>query len=79
MEKLMLFSLGLLKFDLAAELRNYDWITPAYFLPTAPDKVSIMRIVVHEDFSIDQADHFTRDITHVIQNLEKANKKRLYI
>ncbi|KAI8891483.1 glutamate decarboxylase [Backusella circina FSU 941] len=62
------------EFDIAAELRNYGWIIPAYFLPTAPGRISIMRIVVHEDFTVNQADHFTRDINHVIQKLDETHK-----
>jgi glutamate decarboxylase len=48
--------------DLSAKLRERSWIVPAYTLPPNADHITIMRIVVRQNFSRDMADLFVEDV-----------------
>jgi glutamate decarboxylase len=49
-------------YDLSAKLRERGWIVPAYTLPPNADHITIMRIVVRQNFSRDMADLFVEDV-----------------
>jgi glutamate decarboxylase len=49
-------------YDLSAKLRERGWIVPAYSLPPNADHITIMRIVVRQNFSRDMADLFVEDV-----------------
>ena len=59
-------------FDLAEKLRSRGWIIPAYTLPPNAEKISMMRIVVKENFSRDMADLVYDDIMTTSYELEKG-------
>lgn len=58
-------------FDLTEKLRLRGWIIPAYTLPPNAEKISIMRIVVKENFSRDMADLVYDDIMTACYEFEK--------
>lgn len=49
-------------FDLSDRLKQRGWQVPAYMLPANLEKMSVMRIVVKENFSRDMADMLLDDI-----------------
>ena len=61
-------------------LRTYGWIVPAYTMPSNAEEISVLRLVVREDFSMDMAENFIDDVKKVIAELEanpvKANPEQ---
>jgi len=53
---------GFSAYDLSAKLRERGWIVPAYTLPPNADSITIMRVVVKQNFSRDMADLFVEDV-----------------
>ena len=51
---------------LSHRLRERGWIVPAYTLPANADQISVLRIVVKENFSRDMADILTRDLREAL-------------
>lgn len=49
-------------FDLSYRIRERGWIVPAYSLPPHADDITIMRVVVRENFTRDMVDIFVEDI-----------------
>lgn len=73
-------------FDLSDKLRQRGWIIPAYTLPPKAEAITIMRMVVKENFSRDMADILYDDIIEaceklggkkVTQEIEKNTKKNI--
>lgn len=58
-------------FDISDQLRKYNWIIPAYTLPDNASSVSVLRIVVKENFSRDLADKLFEDMHQVVTDLMK--------
>ena len=58
-------------FDISRELRRYGWIVPAYTMPPNAEEVSVLRVVVREDFSMDMAENFIDDMKKIIDELEQ--------
>jgi glutamate decarboxylase len=58
-------------FDLSDRLRQRGWQVPAYNLPKNLEKVTVMRIVVKENFSRDIADTLLADIRQHLKWFEK--------
>ncbi|OED45670.1 glutamate decarboxylase [Endozoicomonas sp. (ex Bugula neritina AB1)] len=56
-------------FDLSDQLRKFGWIIPAYTLPSNACDISVMRMVVKENFSRDLADKLLEDIHQVVNRL----------
>jgi glutamate decarboxylase len=57
-------------FDLSDKLRERGWIIAAYTLPKNADHISIMRVVVRENFSRDMAEMLLADIEKACAALE---------
>ncbi|MFI5391344.1 MAG: glutamate decarboxylase, partial [Bacteriovoracales bacterium] len=57
-------------FKISDELKKYGWIIPAYTLPPNAQKVSVLRLVVKENFSRDMAIKLVGDIKKVIKKLK---------
>ncbi len=57
-------------FDLSYELKKCGWIIPAYTLPANAQKISVLRMVIKENFSHDLAEKLIYDIKQAIMHLE---------
>jgi glutamate decarboxylase len=64
-------------FDISHKLHERGWILPAYTLPANAESISIMRIVVKENFSRDMADMLFKDIANACNVLEGTRKETL--
>jgi glutamate decarboxylase len=56
-------------FELSERLRERGWIVPAYTLPPNAESVSVLRMVVKENFSRDMADMLSEDIDAALAKL----------
>ncbi|PWA36507.1 glutamate decarboxylase [Artemisia annua] len=59
-------------FDISESLRRFGWIVPAYTMPPDAQHISVLRVVVREDFSCSLADRLIADIVKVVNELEAA-------
>jgi glutamate decarboxylase len=57
-------------FALSRRLRERGWIAPAYTLPPDADDITVLRMVVKENFSRDMVDLFVGDMTEAIEEPE---------
>jgi glutamate decarboxylase len=58
-------------FDLSDKVREKGWIISAYTLPANAQDVTIMRMVVRENFSRDMCDIVYKDIVEAYKTLSK--------
>ena len=63
-------------YDLTDKLREKGWIMPAYTLPANAEDITIMRIVVRENFSRDMADILYEDIIEAYQKLKDGKSAK---
>jgi glutamate decarboxylase len=61
-------------FDISDKLRERGWIVPAYTLAPNAENISVLRVVVREDFTEDMSDMLTGDIERAIEYFDKAPK-----
>jgi glutamate decarboxylase len=59
-------------FELSERLRERGWIVPAYPLPPNAESVSVLRMVVKENFSRDMADMLGEDIESAVAKMSGA-------
>ncbi len=59
-------------FELSERLRERGWIVPAYPLPPNAESVSVLRMVVKENFSRDMADMLGEDIESAVAKMGGA-------
>jgi glutamate decarboxylase len=57
-------------------LRERGWIVPAYTLPPDAQHITVLRLVVKENFSRDMADMLTHDVHEAIRVLERGPADR---
>jgi glutamate decarboxylase len=57
-------------FALSERLRERGWIVPAYPLPANAESVSVLRMVVKENFSRDMADMLAADVEAALRKLD---------
>lgn len=57
-------------FELSERLRERGWIVPAYPLPPNAESVSVLRMVVKENFSRDMAEMLSADIEAAIAKMD---------
>ena len=58
------------EFQISDMLRRFGWIVPAYTMPPDAQHVTVLRVVIREDFSRTFADRLVIDITKVIHELD---------
>ncbi|KAL7115449.1 hypothetical protein ACP275_04G184700 [Erythranthe tilingii] len=58
-------------FQIAESLRRFGWIVPAYTMPPDTDHISLMRVVIREDFSHSLAERLISDIEKVVKELDE--------
>ncbi len=63
-------------FDLSYRVRERGWIVPAYSLPPHAEDVTIMRVVVRENFTRNLVDIFVDDILNAKKALKSGSIKR---
>ncbi len=63
-------------FQICEILRERGWSVPAYTLPKDADDISVLRVVVKENFTRDMADIFAKDIVNAIERLEADRPQR---
>ena len=62
------------EFDIASQLAaERGWMVPAYTLPPNAEHVTVLRVVVRNDFSRDKADILLRNIAEACTYLDEAN------
>ena len=59
--------------ELANKLRQFGWIVPAYTMAPDLEHVSVLRVVVREDFTRAQAEKLVNDIELVMEQINIAN------
>lgn len=59
-------------FDISDRLRERGWIVPAYTLAPDAENISVLRVVVREDFTEDMSDMLINDIERAVEYFEKA-------
>jgi len=62
-------------FDLSYRVRERGWIVPAYSLPPHAEEVTIMRVVVRENFTRNLVDIFVDDLLNAKRALKTGSIK----
>ncbi|XP_071693929.1 glutamate decarboxylase-like [Rutidosis leptorrhynchoides] len=57
-------------FDISKSIRRFGWIIPAYTMPPNAQHISVLRVVIREDFSRTLADRLIANIVKVVNELE---------
>uniref|UniRef100_J3LYB4 Glutamate decarboxylase n=1 Tax=Oryza brachyantha TaxID=4533 RepID=J3LYB4_ORYBR len=65
---------GPLAFKLSAGLRRYGWIVPAYTMPAALEHMTVLRVVVREDFGRPLAERFLSHVRMTLDEMDLAAK-----
>lgn len=58
------------EFQISDFLRRYGWIVPAYTMPPDAQHVTVLRVVIREDFSRSLAERLVVDIQKVVHELD---------
>ncbi|XP_050230789.1 glutamate decarboxylase 4 [Mercurialis annua] len=58
------------EFEIAEHLRRFGWIVPAYTMPADAQHVTVLRVVIREDFSRTLAERLVIDIVKVLHELD---------
>ncbi|KAI9307357.1 glutamate decarboxylase [Cunninghamella echinulata] len=65
------------EFDIAAKIRERQWIVPAYTMCKNLEEMKVLRIVVREDMSRSKASILVDDIIATVDFLDQFNEKTL--
>jgi len=63
------------EYEIADHLRRYGWIVPAYTMAPDAQQVTLLRVVVREDFNRSLAERLVRDIEKVLHELDALPSK----
>lgn len=58
------------EFEISDTLRRFGWIVPAYTMPADAQHVTVLRVVIREDFSRTLAERLVLDIQKVLHELD---------
>ncbi|KAK4480068.1 hypothetical protein RD792_013125 [Penstemon davidsonii] len=58
------------KFEVSDMLRRFGWIVPAYTMPPDAQHVTVLRVVIREDFSRTLVERLVADIQKVLHELD---------
>lgn len=58
------------EFEVSDYLRRFGWIVPAYTMPPDAQNVTVLRVVIREDFSRTLAERLVVDIRKVLHELD---------
>ncbi|KAF3538372.1 hypothetical protein F2Q69_00018943 [Brassica cretica] len=59
------------EFEISDMLRRYGWIVPAYTMPPNAQHITVLRVVIREDFSRTLAERLVIDIEKVMRELDE--------
>uniref|UniRef100_A0A0E0DEV9 Glutamate decarboxylase n=1 Tax=Oryza meridionalis TaxID=40149 RepID=A0A0E0DEV9_9ORYZ len=65
---------GAQAFRLSSGLRRYGWIVPAYTMPAALEHMTVLRVVVREDFGRALAERFLSHVRMALDDMDLAAK-----
>ncbi|MGP6239014.1 glutamate decarboxylase [Cuniculiplasma sp. SKW4] len=68
-------SLEISPFEISYNLRERGWIVPAYSLPKNAEHMTVMRVVVRENFTKDMIDIFVKDINTSLNKIKTRDVK----
>ncbi|KAG6777297.1 hypothetical protein POTOM_017116 [Populus tomentosa] len=60
------------EFEVSDMLRRFGWIVPAYTMPPDAQHITVLRVVIREDFSRTLAERLVNNIQKVMHELETA-------
>ena len=63
------------EFEVSEMLRRFGWIVPAYTMPPDAQHVTVLRVVIREDFSRTLAERLVLDIEKVLHELDTLPAK----
>ncbi|XP_042501120.1 glutamate decarboxylase-like [Macadamia integrifolia] len=63
------------EFEVSDLLRRFGWIVPAYTMPADAQHVTVLRVVIREDFSRTLAERLVLDIEKVLHELDTLPSK----
>ncbi|KAG6392670.1 hypothetical protein SASPL_146894 [Salvia splendens] len=63
------------EFEISDMLRRYGWIVPAYTMPPDAQHITVLRVVIREDFSRTLAERLVLDIEKVLHELDTLPSK----
>ncbi|KAF5737708.1 putative glutamate decarboxylase [Tripterygium wilfordii] len=63
------------EFEISDLLRRFGWIVPAYTMPADAQHVTVLRVVIREDFSRTLAERLVLDIEKVLHELDTLPSK----
>lgn len=58
------------EFEVSEMLRRFGWIVPAYTMPPDAQHITVLRVVIREDFSRTLAERLVLDIVKVLHELD---------
>lgn len=58
------------EFEISDTLKRFGWIVPAYTMPANAQHITVLRVVIREDFSRTLAERLVLDIIKVISYLD---------
>ncbi|XP_060186552.1 glutamate decarboxylase isoform X1 [Lycium barbarum] len=58
------------EFEISETLRRFGWIVPAYTMPANAEHITVLRVVIREDFSRTLAERLILDIGKVLHELD---------
>lgn len=63
------------EYEISEHLKRFGWIVPAYTMAPDAQHISLLRVVVREDFNRTLAERLVRDILRVVQELDAMPPK----
>ncbi|PPS18460.1 hypothetical protein GOBAR_AA02118 [Gossypium barbadense] len=63
------------EFEISEMLRRYGWIVPAYTMPADAQHITVLRVVIREDFSRTLAERLVLDIQKVVHEFDALPAK----
>jgi len=65
------------EYDIAKELRQRQWVVPAYTMAPKAQSLKLLRIVLREDFTRSRCDLFLRDLNASYKHLASLSKEQV--
>ncbi|GLJ15287.1 hypothetical protein SUGI_0250220 [Cryptomeria japonica] len=66
------------EYEISDHLRKYGWIVPAYTMAPDAQHITLLRVVVREDFNRTLAEHLAVDVDRVSKELEELPPKIIH-
>ncbi|KAL0480329.1 glutamate decarboxylase [Acrasis kona] len=65
------------EYDVAKELRQRQWVVPAYTMAPHASDLNMLRVVLREDFTRSRCNLFLRDLEASVERLSSLDKKQV--